>query len=93
MLIQRIECSVSPLINLTIRKSLSCKCDFVFGLNDLIIMSLPKGTVLHLLPLMMFSSSSLHWLELARVGVFSQIGTDLADKAFFFFSFLISELI
>lgn len=84
VLIQRTECSVLPLINLTIRKSLSCKCGFIFTLNDLKIMSVLKGTVLHLLSLMMFSSPSLHWLELVQSGVISQIGTDLADKISFF---------
>lgn len=81
---------MSPLINLTIRKSLLCECGFVFGFNDLKIMSLLKGTVLHLLSLMMFSSPLLHWLELAQGGEISQIGTDLADKIFFFLSDLVS---
>lgn len=52
---------------------------FVFSLNALKIISVLKGTVLHLLSLMMFSSPSLYWLELIWAGVISQINTGLAD--------------
>lgn len=45
VLIQRTECILSPLVNLRIRKSLSCRCGFVSGSNDLKILSLLKADI------------------------------------------------
>lgn len=84
---------MGPLINLKIKKILSYKCGFVFGLNKLKITSVLKRTVLHLRSLTRFSSPLLHQADLVQGGVIRQIGMNLADNVSFFLLFVFAVLV